>query len=85
MQAAASARRLNRRGTTRPQKRLEYLAARLLASGIVRPAPDIDRLHRSLIESGAACRFGETPAPSEVRDEAAEVAGRVRALLGLAN
>ena len=51
----------------------------------MRPAPDIDRLHHSLIESGAACRFGETPTPSEVRDEVADVAGRVRALLGIAD
>jgi mitochondrial fission protein ELM1 len=85
VQAAANARRLNRRGTTRPQKRLEHLAAILLARGIVRPATDIDGLHHSLIRSGAACLFGDTPAPSVVRDEAADVAARVRTLLGFAD
>ena len=61
------------------------LAAILLARGIVRPATDIDGLHHSLIRSGAACLFGETPAPSVVRDEAADVAARVRTLLGFAD
>jgi mitochondrial fission protein ELM1 len=81
----AHARPTNRRGTTRPQKRLEHLCSRLLASGAVRPVPDLELLHRTLIELGAARRFGDSfeaaPAP---HSETAAVAQRVRQILGAA-
>jgi mitochondrial fission protein ELM1 len=79
----AYARPRNRRGTTRPQKRLERLCSILLARGIVRPPPDIGRLHRALIERGAARPFGERiEAPGGCYDETAAVAARVRELVG---
>lgn len=79
----AYARPRNRRGTTRPQKRLERLCSILLARGIVRPPPDIERLHRSLVECGAARPFGERiAAPGGGHDDTAAVAARVRELLG---
>lgn len=85
VRSRAYARPRNRRGTTRPQKRLERLCSILLARGIVRPAPDMERLHRTLIERGAARPFGDrSEAPSGGYDETGEVARRVRELIGYA-
>jgi uncharacterized protein len=55
----AHARRLNRRGTVRPQQGLERLCARLLSGGFVQPRRDLTVLHESLIQRGIARRFGE--------------------------
>ncbi len=81
----ALARPRNRRGTTRPQKRLERWCALLLDRGVVRPPPDLERLHRALVERGSARVFSSAdalPEGSSPCDETARVAERVRQLLG---
>ena len=83
--ARAHARRLNRRGTVRPQRGLDHLCTRLIALGIVQPRRSVDRLHETLFRMGIARPFGtpletwETPALNETDD----VAHSIRALLGL--
>ena len=83
--ARAHARRLNRRGTVRPQRGLDHLCARLIALGIVQPRRSVDRLHDTLFRLGIARPFGtpletwETPALNETDD----VAHSIRGLLGL--
>jgi hypothetical protein len=72
------------KGTVRPQQGLEYLCARLIAAGLVRPPRHLDQLHQGLIGKGVARYFGadlETSACNPLRD-ADEVALRVRSLLG---
>ena len=83
--ARAHARRLNRRGTVRPQRGLDHLCARLIARGIVQPRRDVGLLHRTLLELGIARPFGGPLEPwqTEPLHEAEAVAGQVRALLGL--
>ncbi|MFO0689611.1 MAG: hypothetical protein U0900_12965 [Myxococcota bacterium] len=85
----ARARPANDRGTTRPQEGLEWLCARLVERGVVRPQREPDALARGLIAAGRArvlagpitandlAGFAPGPAPALER-----VAGRVRALLG---
>ena len=83
--ARAHARRLNRRGTTRPQRGVDHLCARLIARGIVQPRRDVNLLHEKLLELGIARPFG-TPLDTwktTPLHEADAVAARVRALLGL--
>ena len=81
--ARAAARPAGPRGTGRPQRGLEYLCARLVERGFVRPTRDLDRLHDDLIRRGVAQRFG---APTAFRSaqplgETQAVAERVRRLL----
>ena len=85
MVARAHAEPLNDRGTPRPQQRLERLCGRLLADGLLRPTRDLDRLHAALVEHGGAHRFGEplTTTTRPALHEAATVAARVKALLGI--
>ncbi|RMD60849.1 MAG: hypothetical protein D6826_11390, partial [Alphaproteobacteria bacterium] len=83
--ARAHARRLNRRGTVRPQRGLDHLCARLIARGIVQPRRDVRLLHEKLMALGIARPFGgplELWSPPPLH-EAEAVAGQVRALLGL--
>ncbi len=74
---------LNRRGTTRPQKRNELRFARWIERGWVAPVPEPCLFHERLVENGQARFFrdglGAVSAPlCEVR----RVAERVRAMLG---
>jgi hypothetical protein len=74
----------NARGTPRPQQGVEYLAARLIERGIVRPPRDVKVLHQNLYQRNVALPFG---APLRVGGgvalrEAEAVSGRVRDLLG---
>ncbi|MED5261352.1 MAG: ELM1/GtrOC1 family putative glycosyltransferase [Myxococcota bacterium] len=74
---------LNRRGTTRPQKRNELRCARWIERGWVAPVPEPCLFHERLVENGQARFFrdglGAVSAPlCEVR----RVAERVRAMLG---
>ena len=81
----AYARRLNRRGTNRPQRGLDHLCARLIAFGIVQPRRSIDRLHQTLFNLGIARPFGtplETWATPGL-NESDQVAHSVQGLLGL--
>ena len=83
--ARAQAMPSNRRGTPRPQQRLEYFCARLIERGFVRPTRDLDRLHQELYRRGVAKPFGAplattAGAPS---NDLAVVAARVRALMGV--
>jgi mitochondrial fission protein ELM1 len=80
----AHSRGVNARGTARPQQGLEYLTARLIERGIVRPPRDVNELHQNLYQRNAALPFG---APLRIDGgvalrEAEAVAGRVRDLLG---
>jgi mitochondrial fission protein ELM1 len=77
-----------KKGTIRPQQGREYLCARLIENGIVRPPHDLGRLHEELIRMEIARPFG-APLDLDVeqRDplrEVGDVADQVRALLGLA-
>lgn len=82
--ARAEARPRTARGTVRPQLGLEYLCARLIEAGIVRPPRHLDQLHEGLIGMGAARYFGAAFEPGAVRPlrEVDAVARRVRLLLG---
>lgn len=79
--------RINKRGTIRPQRGLQYRCAWLVDRGWVRPRRDLDMLHRSLVEGGFAHMFGRESGEGErpVLHEAAAVAARVRAMMGLAD
>ena len=46
------------KGTVRPQQKSEYICARLIQHGVIRPPRDLRQLHRGLIESGAAFPWG---------------------------
>lgn len=81
----AETRPLNRRGTVRPQQGSEYLCARLIQRGIVRPPHDLNGLHQDLIRRSLAHPFGlplVTPTNTPVLDETTVVAHKLRALLG---
>ena len=80
----AYARPRNWRGAVRPQKRLEHLAARLVAAGLVQPRRDLGRLLEALVDQGRARRFDGTLGGTPPRPDAdvARVAQRVRTLLG---
>jgi hypothetical protein len=83
----ANRRPTNRRGTARPQQRLEYICARLIEQGIVVPPREPKQLHQELYRRGAARPFGAvgdltTPTGGQPLREAEEVSGRVRRLLG---
>lgn len=76
----------NQRGTPRPQQGIEYVCARLIEHGLVRPTRDLGRLHDALYRRGVAKPFG---APFETsqgspRQDLEKAAARVRALLGVA-
>ena len=80
----AEARPRKAKGTVRPQQGLEYLCARLIDAGIVRPPRHLDQLHQGLIRAGAARAFGapfDAATCRPLRDVDA-VARRVRLLLG---
>lgn len=80
----AHRRRVKDKGTVRPQQGREYLCARLIERGFVRPPRDLDQLHAGLVRIGAARMFGEPfegQRPSSLR-ETENVAERVRELLG---
>jgi mitochondrial fission protein ELM1 len=79
--------RINKRGTIRPQRGLQYRCAWLIDRGWVRPRRDLDMLHRSLVQGGFARMFGREFEEGErpVLYEAAAVAARVREMMGLAD
>ena len=81
----AFARRLNRRGTLRPQRGLQRLCARLIGRGLVQPRRNLHLLHDDLIERGLARPFGAALETGErpVLREADAVAARLRDLLNL--
>ena len=80
----AQGRPRNRRGTTRPQQRLEHFCARLLAKGRVLPVPDLDRLHDALIERGLAQDLGmNRPDRVVPRMPDSAIVDRIRSLLGV--
>ncbi len=75
----------NNRGTVRPQQGLEYLCARIIASGIVLPPRNIGALHEKLFDLGVARPFG-TPLKTVARpslNETEKVAHRVCRLMGV--
>ena len=76
--------RLNKRGTVRPQRGMQYRSARLVDLGLVRPRRDLNLLHQALVERGLARMFGQPlpEAPAQPYQEAPQVAARVRALMG---
>jgi mitochondrial fission protein ELM1 len=83
----ANRRPTNRRGTARPQQRLEYICARLIERGIAIPPRDPNQLHQALYRRGAARPFAAVvdltmPTGGEPLREAEEVSHRVRHLLG---
>jgi mitochondrial fission protein ELM1 len=82
----ATAKPLGPRGTPRPQRGLERWCGKAIEHGYVRPPRDLDRLHAGLFERGAARPFdGSLPlARGAARDDRAEVAAAVRALMGVA-
>jgi mitochondrial fission protein ELM1 len=80
----AEARPRKAKGTVRPQQGLEYVCARLVGAGIVRPPRHLDQLHDALIRAGAARRFGAPFdwSPCRPLRDGDVVARRVRVLLG---
>jgi mitochondrial fission protein ELM1 len=80
----AEARPRKAKGTVRPQQGLEYVCARLVGAGIVRPPRHLDQLHDALIRGGAARRFAAPFdwSPCRPLRDAETVARRVRLLLG---
>ena len=80
----------NRRATTRPQRGLEYLCARLIETGLARPPRNLEELHQALYARGVAQPFGSAPTPQDAvhplpfsaAEEAIDVARRVREALG---
>lgn len=79
--------RINKRGTVRPQRGLQYRCARLIDRGWVRPRRDLKLLHQALVEAGVAQMFGDEFKPGERPGlfEATAVAARVRQIMGLAD
>ena len=82
----ATAKPLGPRGTPRPQRGVERWCGKAIERGYVRPTRDLDRLHAALFERGAARPFtGVLPVARGVpRDDRAEVAAAVRAMMGVA-
>ena len=82
----ATAKPLGPRGTPRPQRGVERWCGKAIERGYVRPTRDLDRLHAALFERGAALPFtGSLPVACGVpRDDRAEVAAAVRAMMGVA-
>ena len=80
----AQARPLSARGAVRPQQGLEYLCARAIERGIVRPPRDLQALHRDLVAGGYARPFGAPldTAPRPRLHEIDAIAGRVRVMFG---
>jgi mitochondrial fission protein ELM1 len=78
------ARPLNRRGTIRPQQGLEYLLAKLIATGVLPPPRDLGALHRNLVDLGIARWFGEPLDLARHRPlrEAASIACEIRRRMG---
>ncbi len=79
--------RINKRGTIRPQRGLQYLCARSIDRGWVRPRRDIAMLHQALVKAGVAQMFGSDVAPGArpTLHEAEQVANRIRQMMGLAD
>lgn len=74
------------KGTVRPQQGLEYVCARAVQKGIIRPRRDFALLHETMIARRLAHRWGE-PLTTEGQAPLCEVeviAQRVRELLGYA-
>ena len=73
-----------KKGTVRPQQGREYLCARLIERAVVRPPRDLDVMCEQLVNNGYARWFGEPleGAPASALRENAEVARRVKGLLG---
>ncbi len=85
--AKSQARPANNRGTVRPQQGLEYLCARILASGVILPPRNIHALHQRLFDLGVARPFG-APLDTGSRpclNETVKVAHRVRAMMGISD
>jgi hypothetical protein len=80
----AEARPRKAKGTVRPQQGLEYVCARLVGAGLVRPPRQLHQLHDALIRAGAARRFGAPFdwSPCLPLRDVDVVARRVRLLLG---
>jgi mitochondrial fission protein ELM1 len=72
------------KGTVRPQQKSEYICARLIQHGVIRPPRDLRQLHQGLIECGAALPFGAplTTQPRPPLREIDQVVERVKALFG---
>ena len=88
--ARARAKPANDRGTTRPQGGLEWLCARLVAEGYVRPRPDRDPMRASLLAAGHVRMLSAVLTPADLAgfpppppSELERVAARVRTMLGL--
>ncbi|MEJ2761389.1 MAG: ELM1/GtrOC1 family putative glycosyltransferase, partial [Gammaproteobacteria bacterium] len=78
--------RFNKRGSRRPQQGLQYLCALLVEHRLILPERGLEQLHNDLVEAGLARFLGsrlECWRPQPWR-EPAEVAARIRELLGLA-
>jgi mitochondrial fission protein ELM1 len=72
------------KGTVRPQQGSEYICARLIQRGVIRPPRDLRQLHQGLVEHGTAFPWG-APLTTETRTPLREidlVAERVKALFG---
>ncbi len=85
--ARAYSRPRKSKGTVRPQQGLEYVCARLVQRGFIRPRRDLNLLHEVMIERGLAHRWGEplTIQKHIPMNEVEEIAQRVRDLLGYAS
>ncbi len=92
LEQRATLRPQNRRATTRPQRGLEYLCARLVEKGWLRPLRDLELLHQTLYARGLAAPFGSVPppaigtpaeGPSRLDDETALVIARARELVAM--
>ena len=55
----------NSRATTRPQQGLEYLCARVIDKGLIRPPRDLNRLHHDLYRIGLALPLRNEPGAYE--------------------
>ena len=80
----ARAKRLNSRGSVRPQRGLSYICARLIERGFVQPRRDLNALHDTLVQRNIARFFGAAVeiAPRPALHEFDTVAQHVRRLLG---
>jgi mitochondrial fission protein ELM1 len=84
--ARANSRPRKAKGTVRPQQGIEYVCARLIQRGVIRPRRDLNLLHELLVGRGLAHRWGTSlvaerrPAVNEVE----VVAQRVREIVGYA-
>jgi mitochondrial fission protein ELM1 len=75
------------KGTVRPQQGIEYVCARAVQRGFIRPRRDLKLLHEVMIERGLAHRWGEplTLQRHIPMNEVEQIAQRVRDLLGYAS